>query len=611
MSDNKPWLIDGHMYQYDLGWMIDTINSFREELETAIDLKTIHYADPIQWDITTQYTPNTVVIDPKTGTAYMSKVPVPAGVDLKNTNYWIVIFNFQEIYNKIMNGVAYNAYDEDYAAKELLVNDLIWYAGDLYRVTRTISEGSKLIPGTNLTSTTIESLMKDYYGRDRTATVNNDTVTATGDYTVNAGDIATTSDNLTQKVTKDREIDVDGSDSVHVDGASTVNVGGLRTEVYAGDRGVSVNGKDTRGYQNAKITYNGLMDLWGKTLKISSEDPLYLNYGINETEFYGKLEVTTDAGNRDLMVVNNGSRFMNGKWGVASKGRIIIMGDSFAGDWQGFAQKSYADRLCALLGADAYNIFSFGGGGFIAGDNENNRNFLENYKQVVEPAINSVKDEITVFIIQGGLNDGKQNFDTMKNAVTNFLTYVQSSIPDAVILGVTNLGLTKQYHDTVLGINGGFNNAGVRNTPTAYSWLLGRNPLFASDNIHPNDDGHTAIARMIYAWMYGAEIKADDFGYFISGAGGGLTVTPMAETLNIRGYGTYNTPLTAGSQVTVGGINTNLAPANYSVYPIYTDGGLAYLVLESTGAIKLYSPDEKTNGFGSWRVDVTIPLLDK
>ena len=92
LSD-KPWLVPGHMYQYDIGWLVDKILSFETELNTAIDLKTIHYADPIQWDITTQYAPNTVVVDPKTGTAFMSKVPVPAGVLLTNTDYWVVIFN--------------------------------------------------------------------------------------------------------------------------------------------------------------------------------------------------------------------------------------------------------------------------------------------------------------------------------------------------------------------------------------------------------------------------------------------------------------------------------------------------------------------------------------
>lgn len=269
LDNDRDYLIKGEMYQYNLGWLIKELMSFKRDLATAIDLKTIKYADPIQWDITTQYPANTVVVNPKNGTAYMSKVPVPAGVELTNTNYWVVVFNYQDIYNKIMDGVAFNDRDQDYATKDLLVNDLVWYAGDLYRVTRAIQAGSKYIPGTNLIKTTIESLLARYYGRDRTAQIINDTVNVSGDYTLVAGDIAETASNLTlhstrdmlldsdgkltEQITGDREIDVDGNDSVHIDGSSTVNVGGLRTEVYAGDKTEGVTGTYTGKFGSASF----------------------------------------------------------------------------------------------------------------------------------------------------------------------------------------------------------------------------------------------------------------------------------------------------------------------------------------------------------------------
>lgn len=241
LSD-KPWLIPGHMYQYDIGWLVEKLLSFETELNTAIDLKTIHYADPIQWDITTQYAPNTVVVDPKTGTAYMSKVPVPAGVLLTNTDYWVVIFNYQRVYDKIMSGIAFNDKDNLNATKDLSVNDLVWYGGDLYRCIRAIPKGTTYIPGTNLTPTTIEECLETYYGNDRVANVINDTVNVSGDYTLNAGDIAETSANRTIKTTADYHIDVDG--------VTTINRGGAVTEIYKDtvtrtiEGKVVVNGKD-------------------------------------------------------------------------------------------------------------------------------------------------------------------------------------------------------------------------------------------------------------------------------------------------------------------------------------------------------------------------------
>lgn len=277
MSDNKGFLIEGHYYQYDLQWLIDKLLSFEDSIKTIIDLQTIHYADPIQWNITTQYSPNTVVVDPQNGTAYMSKQAVPAGVQLSNEAYWTVIFNYQQIYEKICSGVAYNNKDSVYATKDFLVNDLVWYDLNLYRVTRAISTGGQLLPGTNLTPTSIESLLSAYYGRDRTAQVMNDTVNVTGDYTLNAGDIAETSTNRTEKVTADREIDIDGSDSIHVDGVTTINRGGSITEINGAAYDRQTVGPSTEVFEDtATSTYNGKRNITAKDIAVNA-----VNYILN------------------------------------------------------------------------------------------------------------------------------------------------------------------------------------------------------------------------------------------------------------------------------------------------------------------------------------------
>lgn len=295
LSD-KPWLLPGHMYQYDVGWLIDKLLSFETELNTAIDLKTIHYADPIQWDITTQYSPNTVVVDPKTGTAYMSKVPVPAGILLTNADYWVVIFNYQRIYDKIMSGVAFNDKDNLDASKDIQINDLIWYGGNLYRATRAIPQGSKYIPGTNLTPTTIADCLSTYYGRDRSAQVLNDTLNVLGDYTINAGDINRTATHITDHATADylvdadgnytadiegkysatitgnREVVVDGDDSVHVDGVTSINRGGAVTEVNNASKNVHTAGNTEFITDGAvKGTINGKTNVEAKDIDIAAD----------------------------------------------------------------------------------------------------------------------------------------------------------------------------------------------------------------------------------------------------------------------------------------------------------------------------------------------------
>lgn len=271
MFDLYPYT---NFHELNQDWILSILKKFENELKQAIDYKTIHYADPLQWNITTQYAPNTVVVDENTGIAYISKDAVPSGILLSDKNYWMVIFDYQKIYNKIMSSVAFNEKDNETASKDLLVNDLVWYHGDLYRVTRAISTGSKYIIGTNLVATTIESLLSNYYGRDRVAQLLNDTVNVSGDYTIIAGDIAETANNvtihskqdmlldadgkLTEQVSGNRETDIDGNDSLHVDGVTTINRGGAVTEVYNNSKNTKIVGNVTNEFENSYTeTYKG------------------------------------------------------------------------------------------------------------------------------------------------------------------------------------------------------------------------------------------------------------------------------------------------------------------------------------------------------------------
>lgn len=379
LSD-KPWLVPGHMYQYDIGWLVDKILSFETELNIAIDLKTIHYADPIQWDITTQYAPNTVVVDPKTGTAYMSKTAVPAGILLSNTDYWVVIFNYQRIYDKIMSGVAFDDKDNLNASKDLLVNDLVWYGGDLYRATKAIPEGTTYIPGTNLTPTTIANCLATYYGRDRVAQVLNDTLTVSGDYTLNAGDIAETASNvtvhstqdmvldadgnlteqvtggktseigskLTERVTGSRELDVDGDDSVHVDGTKTVNVGGYTSEVYGANRDTRIVGMYTQSI-NKTLTENvnkkvinsiGDVDVNAQYVNINAEQSINLNNGVTKiqtlrykkptdvNEYFKTVPVQDIDGNTYEIMVRGEKDLQS--YQILQGKKIMVFGDSIS-----------------------------------------------------------------------------------------------------------------------------------------------------------------------------------------------------------------------------------------------------------------------------------------
>lgn len=515
LSD-KPWLVPGHMYQYDIGWLVDKLLSFETELNTAIDLKTIHYADPIQWDITTQYSPNTVVVDPKTGTAYMSKVPVPSGVLLTNTDYWVVIFNYQRVYDRIMSGVAYNDRDNLNATKDLLVNDLVWYGGDLYRATRAIPQGTTYIPGTNLTPTTIADCLATYYGRDRVAQVLNDTINVSGDYTLNAGDIAETASNvtihstqdmvldadgslteqvtksktsevggkLTERITGSREIDVDGDDSVHVDGVTSINRGGAVTEVYGSSVDKRVTGAFTESFEGtATSNFNGK-----RIVKGTDVSATYTG-GIDITVGTKTLPIKFPDKTVDLYALSEKSDAIN----------LVTIGDSYGtGEASGVIGKNtpWTSLLQTYLNPNLYYTKSQGGAGLLTGS----KTFLTLLNEVADTITDNNKLLITHVLLAGGYNDKGNTIANNSTALQTFISRAKSVFPNAtvyiacigwsaesnVISAISN-NVVPAYTDV-----GRYGACYINNINYAFhktSWF--------DDLVHPNQDGQNYITSQL------------------------------------------------------------------------------------------------------------------
>ena len=148
-------------YDKDLGWLIKRVIEISETLKNFVALNTIKYADPIQWNITTQYEANTVVVDPITGTAYISSKPVPAGVSLTNTDYWSVIFTLDMI-SANKNITLRDDGSNVLATFGSVAGDWLIWNGTLYRVSQTINVNEAYVVGYNLTRYTVEMFINDY-----------------------------------------------------------------------------------------------------------------------------------------------------------------------------------------------------------------------------------------------------------------------------------------------------------------------------------------------------------------------------------------------------------------------------------------------------------------
>lgn len=87
--------------EINLDRIIKELMEVKEGLQFVIDNSSLKYADPIEWNITTQYQANTVVIDPATGIAYISTKPVPNNVQITDTGYWTKVFDLSALFAEL------------------------------------------------------------------------------------------------------------------------------------------------------------------------------------------------------------------------------------------------------------------------------------------------------------------------------------------------------------------------------------------------------------------------------------------------------------------------------------------------------------------------------
>ena len=149
------------MSDYEI--MCYLVQQYNHLLE-MIPLSVITYADPIQWDITTQYSQNTVVVDPQTGTAYLSTQPVPSGVQITNTDYWTPVFTFEDVLDSFKHAISTVETSKGQATENLIpAGTIFWCDNQLVVNDSDIPAGTIVIPGTNCTVYSVAEAINDVY----------------------------------------------------------------------------------------------------------------------------------------------------------------------------------------------------------------------------------------------------------------------------------------------------------------------------------------------------------------------------------------------------------------------------------------------------------------
>lgn len=150
-----------NFHDMNLDWIIEALNEFNRKLANFVSLNTIKYADPIKWDITSQYAQNTLVLDPQDGTAYLSVQPVPQGVQITNTDYWTPVFTLQNFIDPLKNAITEAPQQENgQAATEQLSANSVFFVGDVLCTNpQPIPQTSLVVIGTNCIEVSVVDLI--------------------------------------------------------------------------------------------------------------------------------------------------------------------------------------------------------------------------------------------------------------------------------------------------------------------------------------------------------------------------------------------------------------------------------------------------------------------
>ena len=151
-----------HMYESDLREVIATIRKLEEIVKNFVNTETIVFADPITWNITKQYAKGTIVLNGE-GNAYLSKKPVPIGVELNNEEYWLEIFNYIDYVKSFNSNLTVNIESNtDRATSNYAVDDWLVWNDILYKVTSAISIDDLLTVDSNIERFTVEQFCRTW-----------------------------------------------------------------------------------------------------------------------------------------------------------------------------------------------------------------------------------------------------------------------------------------------------------------------------------------------------------------------------------------------------------------------------------------------------------------
>lgn len=389
LFDHFPYT---NFHELNLDWVLKVLKDIETNIDDFVKLNIIKYADPIQWDITRQYGKNTIVIDPITGTAYISTDNVPQGVALSNTDYWSVVFDIGRFITLASSNFAVSYEDVLTTTATVPTAEGHWIVWNsiLYEALNDIHVGDRYVVNGNIKRRTVEY----FYNKEALLRAEADTQLS--------GDIA---------AERQARIDADNvlQDAIDDEATARINADNtLQTNIN--------NEANARQSADATLQAN-----------INSEAATR-DYG--DTVLGNRITAETEARQGEIThlwsYVNKVDVFR-----LFTNKRILILGDSISDEntqppnWVARLRDFTADMNCTIINK-AYN------GGFLVGNNE-----------ICAKAASYNDTDIDIVIVEAGTNDCNIQFpigqftdntyDTVMGALNKLNDTLISKWPNALV----------------------------------------------------------------------------------------------------------------------------------------------------------------------------------
>ena len=482
-----------NFHELNLAWILEALKEIKTTTEQFVAINSLKYANPIQWNITNQYEKNTIVIDPLTGTAYISVQPVPIGAALTNTDYWTVVFDLERFVIKANNNFTPRVEPATTlnATFDTAAGQWVIWGGDLYRAITNITTGDQYTIGSNIQRITIEEVKNEILAlfngmigslADLNTQDKSNLVAAINEVLMT---VATNIGSLADLNTQDKSNLV-----------AAINEVLYALHITAGD----LNDLNTQDKTNLVAAINEVNSTGGGAIaKIGNLEDLTTDDKSNTVAAINEVKARTDTNAADIVT-------LNGKIRDISTRVFLFVGDSYGddqGEWPGLVIQNLN------LGTRGINL-ARSGAGFISGG-EDAYKFITQIKDYAGDRL-----AVTDIVICGGLNDSfsddplNAGYVQVQNAMGDFDVYAKANYPNAKIsLGYIGNGNDYAPGSLISGRTYAARNVCryiYYNMAQALGWDVLHNVEYAlctsianiaSDGVHPSIHGSQTLAGVI------------------------------------------------------------------------------------------------------------------